>query len=158
MDWFASEVIIKIFLSLWVLLVPLGIIQVTKSIRNKFWKLHTLLGYLYTFLSFVISSIWLIVAILEHNTMQLFIYSSMRLTALIWLGCLVQAVRFTVKKRFFAHGIWMRRNFILSIAGLIQVVLVSSIENYISVIAFMPTLILFCGFEMYKYMKNSSKK
>ena len=158
MEIFGYEKLVMLFLILWGLLIPLGIFQATKKFRDKFWKQHLIIGYIYTSISFIIVFAWLIIAIIEHDPGQLAIYSAMRLTALIWIGCLVQATRFTLKKRFFAHGIWMRRNFILSIVGLVQIILINTMTSNVELVVFLPLLLIFGTYEVYKYVKQAKGK
>ncbi len=109
-------------------LLAISFLLVSDKFRKNFWKAHLRLGCGY----FIISSFTCIYIII--NTFQRsyghIAESGMRIAALLWLFYLAQGFRFMLKRRVFAHRIWMKRVLFINGAWLLAPILLAIFEIF----------------------------
>lgn len=144
-----------------ILLLPIGFLQINKKNRDKNWRLHIGVGKFYIGLSILLAAYQVFYSLFAE--IRVFEASGLRIGAFIWLGFLVQAIRFTYKSRFFAHGIWTRRCFVMNIITATTMLLLFFVEEGSTIAVASVWLPLLLGLSAYElrehlnFFRKSSK-
>ena len=144
-----------IFIVLSSILLLIGILILNNKFRLKSWKTHSILVGIFIFLSLILGGLWLLIGIAfsaDNDSIGIFASSSLRISAFIWIGCLIQTIKYKAKNRIFAYDIWIRRTFVCLIMVIVQYIIlrITGVSNpYIN---WLPIGIIFGGYELFKYL------
>lgn len=109
-------------------LAAISFLLVSDKFRKNFWKAHIALGYSYFIISAFIT-IYIVINTFQRSYGHI-AESGMRIAALLWLFYLIQGFRFMLKRRVFAHRIWMKRVLFMNCAVLLAPILLAIFELF----------------------------
>lgn len=141
------------------LLIPIGIVQISSKIRKDKWKLHIRLGRLFALSATAVIAGQIYFSF--NDNFSLLGASGIRLTAFVLLGFLFQGLNFMRRRRMFAHGIWMKRTLSAIIAVTVSniTVFLICIENMtdsmLATAYLIPAVLAIGGYEAVSSMKKS---
>lgn len=101
---------------------------VNDKFRKNYWKGHLVLGWSYFIISAFIS-VYIVVNTFQRSYGHV-AESGMRIAALLWMFYLVQGFRFMLKRRVFAHRIWMKRVLFMNLAVLLAPIFLAVFELF----------------------------
>lgn len=106
----------------------ISFLLVNDKFRKNFWKAHRVLGYAYFIISAFIS-IYIVINTFQRSYGHI-AESGMRIAAILWFFYLIQGFRFMLKRRVFAHRIWMKRVMFINCAVLLAPILLAIFEIF----------------------------
>jgi len=109
-------------------LASISFFLVNDKFRKSFWKAHLALGWSYFIISAFIS-VYIVINTFQRSYGHV-AESGMRIAALLWLFYLIQGFRFMLKRRVFAHRIWMKRVLFINCALLLAPIMLAIFEIF----------------------------